>query len=436
MSAGSPGDDLLARDAARVWHPFTQHGAARPPLAVVGALGAHLTLADGRRVLDGISSWWTNLHGHGHPRLVAALTRQAALLDHVHFAGCTHAPAVEAAERLVAAAPRGLTRVFFSDDGSTAVEVALKMALQAQAQRGQPRRTRYVAFERAYHGDTVGALSVGDPGLFESPFGPLLFPVARAPVPRGAEVEGCLTALEGLLARHADEVAAVVLEPMVQAAGGMALHPPGFLAGVARLARAHGALFVADEVMTGFCRTGPTFAVEHAGVQPDLLCVAKGLTGGLLPLAATLATEEVYAAFLDRSLARAFLHGHSYTGNPIACAAAAESLALLAEPATRARVAALGEAHARRLPALARRPGVQEARWLGTLGVVELAGAPGYFAAAAASVAEGLLARGVLVRPLGPALYLLPPYAAEPGDLDRAYDALEECLDARPPAGG
>lgn len=436
----APEDGLAARDARVLWHPFTQHAAAAPPLAVRAAEGPWLVLEDGRRVLDGISSWWTNLHGHGHPRLVEAIARQAATLDHVHFAGCTHAPAVEAAERLRALAPAGLTRVFFSDDGSTAVEVALKMALQAQAQRGHPRRTGYVAFEHAYHGDTVGALSVGDPAAFASPFGPLTFPVARAPVPEGgldaptAEVERCLAALERLLAEVPGGAAAVILEPMVLAAGGMRLLPAAFVRGVAEAARRHGALWIADEVMTGLSRTGRSFAVEHAGVAPDLLCVAKGLSGGLLPLAATLATEEVYAAFLGADLQRAFLHGHSFTANPIACAAARASLDLLAEPATRAQVAALAAVHARRLAPLRGRPGVRDARWLGTLGVLEVEARGGYFGGGARSLAEHLLRAGVLVRPLGPVLYLLPPYATAAADLERAYDALEEGLAARPPS--
>lgn len=431
-------DDLLARDAAHVWHPFTQAAAAQAPLAVASASGSWLTLAGGRRVLDGISSWWTNLHGHAHPAIAAAIAAQAARLDHVHFAGCTHAPAVATAERLTALAPEGLTRVFFSDDGSTAVEVAVKMALQAQVQRGRPERTGYVAFEHAYHGDTVGALSVGDPGEFASPFGRLTFPVARAPVPRRPaeaggrtpeeETQRCLGALEHVLERRGRETAAVVIEPLVQAAGGMRLHPPAFLAGVAGLARRHGALLIADEVMTGFFRTGRCFAVEHADVAPDLLCVAKGLTGGALPLAATLATEEVFDAFRGPDLSSAFLHGHSYTANPIACAAALASLDLLAAPALGARLLALDAVHARRLAALAAAPGVRDVRHLGTLGVLELDRRGGYLGEGGRALAERLLQQGVLVRPLGPVVYLLPPYSTTPEELDAAYDALAAAI--------
>jgi len=431
-------DDLLGRDRRHLWHPFTQHEGAPAPLPIASAQGSWLTLADGRRVLDGISSWWTNLHGHGHPRIVAAIARQAATLDHVHFAGCTHAPAVMLAERLVALAPAGLTRVFYSDDGSTAVEVALKMALQAQAQRGQPDRTGYVAFAGAYHGDTVGALSVGDPGLFASPFGPLTFPVARAPAPPTNEeqVSGALAGLRTILERMSARVAAVILEPMVQAAGGMRIAPPAFLRGVAQLTRAHGALLIIDEVMTGFHRTGPCFAVEHAGVTPDLVCLAKGLTGGVLPLAATLATESVFDAFLDRDMQRAFLHGHSFTANPIACAAALESLDLLAEPATQAAIAALARVHNERLDALASHPAVATTRTLGTLGVLELAtSARGYFDGAATVLARSLLDRGLLVRPLGPVVYLLPPYSTSAAELNAAYDTLNDVLGRGDPRG-
>jgi adenosylmethionine-8-amino-7-oxononanoate aminotransferase len=371
---------------------------------------------------------------------VEAIARQAATLDHVHFAGCTHEPAVALAQRLVALAPAGLTRVFYSDDGSTAVEVALKMALQTQAQRGRPERTGYVAFEGAYHGDTVGALSVGDPGLFASPFGPLTFPVARAPAPPASEaqVPAALAGLRTILEREGPRLAAVILEPMVQAAGGMRIAPPSFLRGVAELTRAHGALLIADEVMTGFHRTGPCFAVEHAGVSPDLLCLAKGLTGGLLPLAATLATEAVFEAFLDRDLKRAFLHGHSFTANPIACAAALASLDLLAEPATRQAIAALSEVHTKRLATLASHPAVASTRTLGTLGALELATASRhYFDGAAAALARRLLDRGVLVRPLGPVVYLLPPYSTTAAELNGAYDALEAALQhARDESGG
>lgn len=263
---------LTDRDRAVVWHPFTQAATAAPPLPVVSASGSWLQLADGRRVFDAISSWWTCLIGHSHPRLVAAIAAQAAQLDHVLFAGCTHPAAVELAEQLIARAPSGLTRVFYSDDGSTAVEVALKMAVQYHAQTGQPQRTRFLALEAGYHGDTFGAMSVGDPTDYAGPFVPLLWPVVRLPVPTvdgdpllaDSDLTASLAQLDDLLAQHGDTLAAVIVEPLVQGAGGMRCYPPAFLRALAERVRAAGALVIADEVMTGFGRTGALFACAHA----------------------------------------------------------------------------------------------------------------------------------------------------------------------------
>jgi adenosylmethionine-8-amino-7-oxononanoate aminotransferase len=440
MSA--PLDRLLERDRRVVWHPFTQAATAGEPLQVIGADGPDLVLADGQRVLDGISSWWTVLHGHGEPRLVRAIAEQAARLDHVLFAGATHPGAVELAERLVARAPSGLSRVFFSDDGSTAVEVALKLAFQFFANLGRPEKRGFAAFVHGYHGDTVGAMSVGDPADFSFPFVPILIPVERLPTAPcegwpltaqdGAAVEAALAALAALLERKGHELAAVILEPMVQGAGGMVMHSPAFLRGVAELCRAHDVLFVADEVMTGFGRTGRLFAVEHAGVSPDLLCLAKGLTGGVLPLAATLASERIFEAFLSRDARRTFLHGHSFTANPIACAAALASLELFEERGVLERVAAIEALHARCLGELAAHPRVRSVRWLGAIGALELVGDDAsYFGSRDSErIARRLLAAGVLVRPLGPVLYLLAPLATPLERLDRAWALIFEALDA------
>lgn len=430
-------NDLQARDRAVVWHPFTQAATAPEPLPVVAADGAFLTLADGRRILDGISSWWTCLHGHGQPRIAAAIADQARRLDHVLLAGCTHPGAVQLAERLVDLAPDGLGRVFYSDDGSTAVEVALKMALQHFAQTGQPQRTRYLALHHGYHGDTVGAMAVGDPGDYGGPFAPLRFPVHRVtapatagwPLAQGHDVTQELAALGACLTERGAEVAALIVEPLVQAAGGMRLQPPAWLRGVADLCKQHGILLIADEVMTGFGRTGALFACQHAGVTPDLLCLAKGLTGGTLPLAATLATNEIYESFLDTSRRRAFLHGHSFTANPIACAAALASLDLLAEDPQLSQVAEMQRIYATALPAIGALPQVREVRWLGGLGVVELHGGEGYFSEGLAQrTAARMLARGVLMRPLGPVLYLLPPFCLAPRTLAETLEALGEAI--------
>ncbi|MFZ4579737.1 MAG: adenosylmethionine--8-amino-7-oxononanoate transaminase [Myxococcota bacterium] len=422
---------LAQRDRAAVWHPFTQAATAPEPLAVVAARGAYLELADGRRVLDGISSWWTNLHGHGHPRIAQAVARQVETLDHVIFAGCTHPPAVELAERLLLRlpdfGPERLTRVFYSDDGSTAVEVALKIAFQYQAQRGKPDKRGFVAFQHGYHGDTVGAMALGDPEEYASPFAPLLFPVARVPTDD-------LRPLRDLLLKDADRIAAVVLEPMVQGAGGMRFQTREFVRGVADLCRAHDVLFVADEVMTGFGRTGKLFACEHAGVTPDLMCLAKGLTGGTLPLAATVATEKIYEAFLGPSAHTAFLHGHSFTANPVACAAGLASLDIFEQEGVLDRIAALEQTHAAELTALSSHPQVASVRWLGSIGVLELREeASGYFAVERGrKLARALLNRGILLRPLGPVVYALPPYATTPDELTRLWRTVGELLDDGP----
>jgi adenosylmethionine-8-amino-7-oxononanoate aminotransferase len=375
---------LVERDARALWHPYTQALGSPGPLPIVSAEGAYLVTGDGRRILDGISSWWVSVHGHCHPRLADALGRQARTLDHVLFAGVTHPPAVELAERLRALT--GLDRVFYSDNGSTAVEVALKMAFQYWRNRGE-RRTRFLALDHAYHGDTVGAMSVSGIPLFRDTFQDLLFTVDRY---RG-DIPG--------------DVAAVLVEPILQGAGGMRIHAPAFLAEVAGRCRAAGTLLIADEVLTGFGRTGRMFACEHAGVRPDILCVAKGLTG-ILPFAATLATEEVYAAFLgDRS--RTFFHGHSFTGNPLGCAVAIESLRIFEEEPVLERARAIG----RRLEeGLAPLRGIADVRGIGAVWAAEVPAEGGYLAEIGPRMAAAALERAVLLRPLGNVLYAMPPF--------------------------
>ncbi|HSM14976.1 MAG TPA: adenosylmethionine--8-amino-7-oxononanoate transaminase [Thermoanaerobaculia bacterium] len=420
--------DWLALDRRHVWHPYTQMLTAPGALPVVAAEGAWLTLGDGRRLLDGISSWWVTLHGHAHPRIAAAVAEQARRLEQVIFAGFAHEPAARLAAELAARAPAGLERVFYSDDGSTAVEVALKMTVQAWRQRGEPGRTLFVALEHAYHGDTFGAMAAGGQPLFHGAFEPLLFDVRRARVPVAeGEVAGCREELEALLDRESGRIAAVIVEPIVQAAGGMRIHPPSYLRAVREATAARGIPLVADEIFTGFGRTGRTFACEHAGIAPDLMCVSKGLTGGFLPLAATLASEEIFAAFLSEDRSRTFFHGHSYTANPIACAAALASLAVLDEEGGLERVGELERLFRRRLDELAALPGVASVRGLGALAVVEL-GARGYLDPRGGEVARRMLERGVLLRPLGDVVYFLPPYCVTDRECEAVFDALAEVL--------
>jgi len=382
---------LVDRDLRTLWHPYTQHATAPPPTPVVAAEGAWLVTADGRRILDAVSSWWTCLHGHGHPRLVRALAEQAARLDHVMFAGLTHEPAVTLAEQL--AARTGLARTFFSDNGSTAVEVALKMAAQYHAQAGDARRTRFVYLPHAYHGDTVGAMSVGGVALFRDAYSALLF-----------------TAHEDRGGPLGDDVAGFIVEPIVQGAGGMRVHSPEFLRDVARRCRDAGALLIADEVMTGFGRTGKMFACEHAGVHPDLMCLSKGITGGMLPFAATLASAAVFDAFLSSDASRMLFHGHSYAGNPLGCAVALENLRIFDEEPVLERARAIGQRIGEELEALRGHPRVRALRGVGAIRAVEIEDADGYLARTGPRMAAEALRHGVLLRPLGNVLYTMPPY--------------------------
>lgn len=432
-------DPLVRRDAQHVWHPFTQASISPSPLPVVRAKGAYLELSDGRQMLDAISSWWTTNHGHGHPDVVAAIAHQAATMDHVLLAGCTHPPVVELSERLVRLAPAGLNRVFFSDDGSTAIEVALKMAFKYWANRGRPKKATFVALAHAYHGDTVGAMSAGDNGAFGGGFKQLLFPVERIHhgfnnacpecVEASQSARGALDRLAQVFEERASEIAAVILEPMVQGAGGMLIQEEGFLRGVRQLCDAYDVLLIADEVMTGFGRTGKMFACEHAGISPDLLCLSKGITAGTLPLAVTMAQEEIWRAFLGDDKQRAFLHGHSYTGNAIACAAALANLDIFKNEPVLERIAALELVYQERLPAFLEYDAVAEVRWLGSIGAVELRSeTAGYLSSAAAELARAFLERGYLMRPLGPVLYTLPPFCTTAEELHGLYDVFEELL--------
>ena len=393
---------LIDRDRKHLWHPYTQMLGAPDPLPITRAEGVYLFTEDGRKILDGISSWWVNIHGHAHPKLNAALAEQARELEHVMFAGCTHRPAVELAERLVEVIPSGLTRIFYSDNGSTAVEAAIKMALQYWRNRGEPRRTTLVTLRHAYHGDTVGAMSASEDSVFTRAFAPLLFPVVR--------VAG-LDDLEQRLTEQSGAVAAVLIEPMLQAAGGMIVWPAEFVAGVRQLCDRQGVLMIADEVLTGCGRTGKMFACEHARVSPDILCLSKALTAGYLPLGVTAATEAVYEAFLSEDRGKTFFHGHSYTANPLACAVAIASLDLLRETDVMARVGRLERQIRERLEPLRNLPNVSDVRGIGGVGVVELTGDGGYLDAIGPRLSAAFLERGLLLRPLGNIVYFMPPYA-------------------------
>jgi adenosylmethionine-8-amino-7-oxononanoate aminotransferase len=409
-------EDLAAADRRHLWHPFTQQlgwGEDEPPIVVERAEGTTLYDTDGNAYIDGVSSLWCNVHGHRHPAIDAAVKAQLDRVAHSTMLGLSHRPGIELAEQLVAIAPPGLTRVFYSDSGSTAVEIALKMAFQWWAQRGESQRTRFICLENGYHGDTLGAVSVGGIDLFHSLYRPLLFDAWQARAGDGAH-------LAELLDRHGEEVAAVIVEPLIQGAAGMLLAPEGYLRQVRELCDAHGVLLICDEVATGFGRTGRMFACEHEQVTPDLLCVGKGLTGGYLPLAATLATERIYDGFLGSfEDFRTFFHGHTYTGNPLACAAGVATLETFELERTLELLAPKIELLTRLLgEEISSLPGVAEVRQRGFMVGIELTGAPpedrlGHQVTLAAR------RHGAIIRPLGDVVVLMPALAISEADLRR-----------------
>jgi len=410
-----------------VWHPFTQHGLEPQMLPISRAEGAWLEASDGQRIFDGISSWWVITHGHRHPKIVRAIQEQADKLDQVVFAGFTHEPAETVARELIKIAPSGLAHVFFSDSGSTAVEVALKMALGYWRNTGQ-KRTRILALEHAYHGDTVGTMSAGARGVFNAAYAPLLFDVERIPYPAAGREQLTFDALDK--ACRSGDTAAFILEPLILGAGGMLIYDAVTLAEMRRICSAYGVLFIADEVMTGFGRTGTLFASEQAHISPDILCVAKGITGGSIPLAATLCSEAIYAAHLSEDRARTFFHSSSYTGNAIACAAAVANLEIWRMEPVRERIAALTAAQEQCLEDLEGDPHFANGRQIGTITAVELTGrAGGYLDNVALSLRSKLLARGVLLRPLGNTVYVMPPYCATADELKSVYEKLTEAVD-------
>jgi adenosylmethionine---8-amino-7-oxononanoate aminotransferase len=408
--------DLAADDRRFLWHPFTQQQGWDEEDAPIIEAAERCELIDvnGRRYIDGVSSLWCNVHGHRHPAIDIAVRDQMDRVSHSTMLGLSHRPAIELARRLVEIAPPGLQRVFYSDSGSTAAEIALKMAFQYWQQQGgdDARRTRFVSLKNAYHGDTIGSVSVGGIDLFHGAYGPLLFGALHASPGDAAD-------MERLLASHEGEVAAVIVEPLVQGAAGILVHPEGYLRDVRALCDEYGAFLICDEVATGFGRTGRMFACEHEDVAPDFMCVAKGITGGYLPLAATLTTERVYEGFLGRHEEfRTFFHGHTYTGNPLACAAALATLRLFEQERTLEALAPKIDLLGELLEPVARMPGVAEVRRRGFMCGIELSG----FDVADRAGHQVTLAarrRGAIVRPLGDVVVLMPPLAITRQELRR-----------------
>lgn len=428
---------LSTRSLRSVWHPCTQMKAheGAPPVAIARAQGPWLYGEDGRRYLDGISSWWVNLFGHCHPAIQSALADQVARLDHVMLAGFTHGPVVQLSERL--AALTGLGHAFYGSDGASATEIALKMSAHYWRNVGRPRKNRFVGLAGGYHGETVGALSVTDIALFRDAYAPLLrlsatvaSPDARAAASGESAADvarRAAGALQAWLEEHHADTAALILEPLIQCAAGMAMHEPEYL----RLARAlcdrYEVHLVADEIATGFGRTGTLFAHEQAGIRPDFLCLSKGLTGGTLPLSAVLTTDTVYAAFYDDATARGFLHSHSYTGNPLACRAALATLDLFEQEDVLARNRERGAALEEALQPLALHPRVRRARRLGMVWACDVEGAAPDFAR---RFHHHAMAAGVLLRPIGNTIYAMPPYVLDEEALDCLARGAWQALDA------
>jgi len=432
---------LAARDLKHVWHPCTQmHDHESVPMVpIVRGEGAWLIDADGHRYLDGISSWWTNLFGHGNTRIAAALADQAGKLEHVIFAGFTHPPAIELAEELVRVTPPGLDRVFYADNGSAAIEVALKMSFHYWLNQGHGEKTRFIALTGSYHGETLGALSVSDVALYRKTYAPLLLTPFLAPSADSYEGEPGespqqvaarrLGELRALLEQHAHETCAVIVEPLVQCAGGMRMYHPDYLAGLRVLCDEFAVHFIADEIAVGFGRTGTLFACEQASVTPDFMCLSKGLTGGFMPLSAVLTNTGIYEAFYaEYSAGKAFLHSHSYTGNPLACRVALETLAIFRDEPVLERNRQLAAYLARRLEPLRDHPHVADVRQTGMIAAIELVADKAGRRPFPLAERRGLrvylhgLQHGVLLRPLGNVVYFMPPYVVTEQEIDLLVD--------------
>jgi len=426
-----PREQVIELDKAHVWHPYTsmdEYIAETNPLVIARASGSRLFDADGRAYLDGNSSWWCAALGHNHPRLVRALAAQAERLCHTALAGITHEPVSVLAKQLVKLAPRGLEHVFFSDNGSTSVEVALKMSLQYWMQNGRPQRTRFVAFDGAFHGETLGVTALQGVEVFRRPFASVVMECLRVP-PASDGYERAFAVLESILQKDSDTIAAVVLEPMVQGAAGMRMYDAEFLRRARALTTKYDVFLVLDEVFAGYGRTGPMWACEHAGIAPDLMCTAKGFTGGMLPMSATLATRRIFEGFFGGS-ERAFFYGHTFTGNPLGAALAIEVLKVYEEECVLERAAAKALRIRSAFADFSSIPGVVKTRSLGMIGALELGGRQGYLERSGQSVYHEGLRRGAYLRPLGNVVYIAPPLNIVDSDLDELLSIVADSVRA------
>jgi len=412
--------DWNSRDRKYVWHPFTQIQTAPEPIVVTRAKDTILFSEDGKEYIDCNSSWWVNVHGHGNEHIANAVAEQVIKLDHVIFAGVTHPKAIELSERVAELLPQQLQKVFFSDDGSTAVEVALKMAFQFWHNQDKP-KNRILAMDRAYHGDTFGAMSVGQRGYFNEPFESFFFDVDFLSFPSKSNENELLEEAEMLFAKG--EFAALIVEPLVQGSAGMRIYDASWLDKLVAIAQKHQVLVIFDEVMTAWGRTGKLFAMDHCAMKPDIVCLSKGLTGGVLPLGLTVATEQIFQAFLDREKSKAFLHGHSFTGNAIACAAACASLDIFEQEGTWQNIARIANFYQDKFLELENNPAIESVRMIGTILAIDLKTGEGntYFSSIRDQAYDFFLQNGLLMRPLGNVIFLNPPYCITDEQLHFSY---------------
>lgn len=419
-------NDLLKIDQDNIWHPFTPLKGATDPLLITHAEGVYLHTHDGKKIIDAISSWWVNLHGHAHPEIAKAVAQQAAKLEHVIFAGFTHEPAITLSQNLLSILPPGFSKIFYSDNGSTSVEVALKMAIQFWHNQNK-NKSKIIALEGAYHGDTFGAMAVGGRGVFSKPFSPYLFDVEFIDFPEKGKEENSINQFKKIA--ESGTAGIFIFEPLVQAAGGMRMYPSEFLDQLIEISRQHNIICIGDEVFTGFGRTGKTLASDSLKNKPDLIALSKGLTGGTVALGATCVSEKILAAFQNEDFSKTFFHGHSFTANPIACASANASFNLLKELACQQNITRISQSHDEFSEKIKNHPFIKDVRCLGTILAVELnATQTSYLNDTRKKIYDFFLQKNILMRPLGNIFYLVPPYCITNAQLEYIYNAIEEFL--------
>lgn len=410
-------------DRENIWHPFSPL-AGNKPISVKKAKGVYLYTHDGRKIMDAISSWWVNVHGHSHPKISKAISRQAAKVEQVIFAGFTHKPAVDLSKTLMKLLPQSISKIFFSDNGSTSVEVSLKLAIQYWYNRGEPRK-KIIALEGAYHGDTFGSMSVAERNIFSAPFNSYLFEVEFVPFPSG-DGRAAISRMEELVS---DNTAAFIFEPLVQGAAGMQMYNPEILDQLISIAKSKDVICIADEVMTGFGRTGKMFASDYLKNDPDMFCLSKGITGGFLPMGVTAVSNRIVEAFDVEDRNKAFFHGHSYTANPLACAAANASMKLLLTKKCQKQIAQISESHEQYVAGFKSTPQVQEIRSRGTILAIEMkVNDAGYTSDIKERIYDFFMERDLLLRPLGNIIYILPPYVISKSELEKLYGAIDDFL--------